>query len=67
MMVVPAVATAAVMVNDTVSVSVSNTAHNSVYLEKGTGYKIMRVDYAKDAFDKISVSNTFLTLPSSIT
>ena len=23
------------------------------------GYKIMRVDYAKDAFDKISVSNTF--------
>ena len=39
MMVVPAVATAAVMVNDTVSVSVSNTAHNSVYLEKGTGYK----------------------------
>ncbi|MHB8561424.1 MAG: hypothetical protein ACYDAP_09755 [Thermoplasmataceae archaeon] len=39
MMIVPAVATAAVMVNDTVSVSVSNTAHNSVYLEKGTGYK----------------------------
>lgn len=39
MMIVPAVATAAVMVNDTVSVSVSNTGVNSVYLEKGTGYK----------------------------
>ena len=37
-MVVPAVATAAVMVSDPVSVSVSGTGHNSVYLEKGPGY-----------------------------
>jgi len=32
------VATAAVMVSDPVSVSVSGTGHNSVYLEKGPGY-----------------------------
>jgi len=37
-MVVPAVATAAVMVSDPVSVSVSHTGHNSVYLERGPGY-----------------------------
>ena len=39
MMIVPAVATAAVLVNDPVSVLVSDTGVNSVYLDKGTGYK----------------------------
>jgi len=37
-MAVPAVATAAVMVSDPVSVSVSGTGLNSVYLERGPGY-----------------------------
>lgn len=39
-MVVPAVATASVMISDPISVSVSHTGKNSVYFEEGPGYAV---------------------------
>lgn len=39
-MIVPAVATASVMISDPISVTVSHTGVNSVYVEKGSGYAV---------------------------